>query len=136
MINGPENIFVEKDGQIYRYRRQFESEQHLLDIIQRIVGEAGKEVNQANIVDTRIQKDGSRVNVVLPPISLAGPVVTIRKFSKTDDGGKLLEYGSITPEVADLQKLVRAKYNIFISGGTGSGKTTFLKCTFQFYTRG
>lgn len=83
MINGPENIFVEKDGQIYRYRRQFESEQHLLDIIQRIVGEAGKEVNQANpIVDTRIQKDGSRVNVVLPPISLAGPVVTIRKFSK------------------------------------------------------
>lgn len=135
MINGPENIFVEKDGQIYRYRRQFESEQHLLDIIQRIVGEAGKEVNQANpIVDTRIQKDGSRVNVVLPPISLAGPVVTIRKFSKEPmTVEKLLEYGSITPEVADfLQKLVRAKYNIFISGGTGSGKTTFLNALSNF----
>ena len=135
MINGPENIFVEKDGQIYRYRRQFESEQHLLDIIQRIVGEAGKEVNQANpIVDTRIQKDGSRVNVVLPPISLAGPVVTIRKFSKKPmTVEKLLEYGSITPEVADfLQKLVRAKYNIFISGGTGSGKTTFLNALSNF----
>ena len=135
MINGPENIFVEKDGQIYRYRRQFESEQHLLDIIQRIVGEAGKEVNQANpIVDTRIQKDGSRVNVVLPPISLAGPVVTIRKFSKKAmTVEKLLEYGSITPEVADfLQKLVRAKYNIFISGGTGSGKTTFLNALSNF----
>lgn len=135
MINGPENIFVEKDGQIYRYRRQFESEQHLLDIIQRIVGEAGKEVNQANpIVDTRIQKDGSRVNVVLPPISLVGPVVTIRKFSKKPmTVEKLLEYGSITPEVADfLQKLVRAKYNIFISGGTGSGKTTFLNALSNF----
>ena len=135
MINGPENIFVEKDGQIYRYRRQFESEQHLLDIIQRIVGEAGKEVNQANpIVDTRIQKDGSRVNVVLPPISLAGPVVTIRIFSKKPmTVEKLLEYGSITPEVADfLQKLVRAKYNIFISGGTGSGKTTFLNALSNF----
>ena len=135
MINGSENIFVEKDGQIYRYRRQFESEQHLLDIIQRIVGEAGKEVNQANpIVDTRIQKDGSRVNVVLPPISLAGPVVTIRKFSKKPmTVEKLLEYGSITPEVADfLQKLVRAKYNIFISGGTGSGKTTFLNALSNF----
>lgn len=121
MINGPENIFVERNGQLYRYRRQFESEQYLLDIIQRIVGKAGKEVNQANpIVDTRLP-DGSRVNVVLPPVSLDGPVVTIRKFSKTPmTVEKLLEYGSITPEAAEfLQKLVRAKYNIFISGGTG-----------------
>lgn len=134
MINGPENIFVEKDGQIYRYRRQFESEQHLLDIIQRIVGEAGKEVNQANpIVDTRIQKDGSRVNVVLPPISLAGPVVTIRKFSKTDDGGKTSGIwfdhtgGSRFP--AETGK---SKIQYFYQWGTGSGKTTFLNALSNF----
>ena len=135
MINGPENIFVEKDGQIYRYRRQFESEQHLLDIIQRIVGEAGKEVNQANpIVDTRIQKDGSRVNVVLPPISLAGPVVTIRKFSKKHiTVVKLVVFGCILYEVAVfLQLLLSAIFNFFISGGTGSGKTTFLNALSNF----
>ena len=102
------------------------------DIIQRIVGKAGKEVNQANpIVDTRLP-DGSRVNVVLPPISLSGPIVTIRKFSKkpmTMD--QLLKYGSITPEVAAfLEKLVKAKYNIFVSGGTGSGKNELFKCAF------
>lgn len=134
MINGPKNIFVEKSGQLYRVKRQFESERHLQDIIQRIVGKAGKEVNQANpIVDTRLP-DGSRVNVVLPPVSLSGPIVTIRKFSKTPMTiEKLLEYGSITPEAAAfLQKLVRAKYNIFISGGTGSGKTTFLNALSNF----
>lgn len=134
MINGPRNIFVEKNGQIYRYRRQFESEQYLLDIIQRIVGKAGKEVNQANpIVDTRLP-DGSRVNVVLPPVSLDGPIVTIRKFSKNPmTVEKLLEYGSITEEASEfLKKLVRAKYNIFISGGTGSGKTTFLNALSNF----
>lgn len=134
MINGPKNIFVEKRGQLYRVKRQFESERYLQDIIQRIVGKAGKEVNQANpIVDTRLP-DGSRVNVVLPPVSLSGPIVTIRKFSKTPMTiEKLLEYGSITPEAAAfLQKLVRAKYNIFISGGTGSGKTTFLNALSNF----
>lgn len=134
MINGPKNIFVEKSGQLYRVKRQFESERHLQDIIQRIVGKAGKEVNQANpIVDTRLP-DGSRVNVVLPPVSLSGPIVTIRKFSKIPMTiEKLLEYGSITPEAAAfLQKLVRAKYNIFISGGTGSGKTTFLNALSNF----
>ena len=134
MINGPENIFVEREGRIYRVNRRFESSRHLEDIIQRIVGKAGKEVNQANpIVDTRLP-DGSRVNVVLPPISLSGPIVTIRKFSKkpmTMD--QLLKYGSITPEVAAfLEKLVKAKYNIFVSGGTGSGKTTFLNALSNF----
>lgn len=134
MINGPENIFVEKNGQVFRINRKFESEKYLEDVIQKIVGKAGKEVNQANpIVDTRLP-DGSRVNVVLPPVSLSGPIVTIRKFSKTPmTVEQLIRYGSITPDVAVvLQRLVRAKYNIFISGGTGSGKTTFLNALSNF----
>ena len=134
MINGPKNIFVEKNGQVFRINRKFESEKHLEDVIQKIVGKAGKEVNQANpIVDTRLP-DGSRVNVVLPPVSLSGPIVTIRKFSKTPmTVEQLIRYGSITPDVAVvLQRLVRAKYNIFISGGTGSGKTTFLNALSNF----
>ncbi len=128
MINGHENIFVEKNGRVQRLDAAFESERRLEDIIQRIVGLSGREVNQSNpIVDTRLQ-DGSRVNVVLPPIALCGPTMTIRRFSKTPMTiEKLISYGSITQEIADnLELLVRAKYNIFISGGTGSGKTTFL----------
>ena len=113
---------------------EFESEEKLQDIIQRIVALAGREVNQANpIVDTRLP-DGSRVNVVLPPISLKGPIVTIRKFSKEPmTVEKLIEYKSITPQIADILKLlVKAKYNIFICGGTGSGKTTFLNAISNF----
>jgi pilus assembly protein CpaF len=128
MINGPDNVFIEKNGQLFKLDKKFESQRRLEDIIQRIVGLSGREVNQANpICDTRLP-DGSRVNVVLPPIALCGPTLTIRKFSKTPmTVEKLIEYGSITQEIADkLQLLVRAKYNIFISGGTGSGKTTFL----------
>ncbi len=128
MINGPDNIFIEKSGRLIKMKEKFESSRRLEDIIQRIVGQAGREVNQANpICDTRLQ-DGSRVNVVLPPISLCGPIMTIRKFSKEPMTiEKLIEYGSITREIADiLEKLVRAKYNIFVCGGTGSGKTTFL----------
>ena len=128
MINGPDNIFIEKNGRLIKMKEKFESSRRLEDIIQRIVGQAGREVNQANpICDTRLQ-DGSRVNVVLPPISLCGPIMTIRKFSKEPMTiEKLIEYGSITREIADiLEKLVRAKYNIFVCGGTGSGKTTFL----------
>lgn len=128
MINGPENIFIEKSGKLIRLKEHFESERRLEDVIQRIVGMAGREVNQANpIVDTRLP-DGSRVNVVLPPIALCGPTVTIRKFSKTPMTiDMLIRYGSITREIAEkLELLVRAKFNIFISGGTGSGKTTFL----------
>lgn len=128
MINGTDNIFIEQNGRVTRLNKSFESQRRLEDIIQRIVGQAGREVNQANpICDTRLP-DGSRVNVVLPPIALCGPTVTIRKFSKTPMTiEKLIEYGSITQEIADkLELLVRAKYNIFISGGTGSGKTTFL----------
>lgn len=128
MINGPEDIFIEQNGHLFKMEKQFESERRLEDIIQRIVGLAGREVNQANpICDTRLP-DGSRVNVVLPPIALCGPTLTIRKFSKTPMTiERLISYGSITREIADkLELLVKAKYNIFICGGTGSGKTTFL----------
>lgn len=134
MINGPKEIFIEKSGRLLRLEERFESEDKLQDVIQRIVALAGREVNQANpIVDTRLP-DGSRVNVVLPPISLKGPIVTIRKFSKDPmTVEKLIRYGSITPQIADvLQLLVKAKYNIFICGGTGSGKTTFLNAISNF----
>ena len=137
MVNGPNEIFIERNGKVTRLDQKFESEQRLEDTIQKIVGLAGREVNQANpIVDTRLP-DGSRVNVVLRPISLKGPILTIRKFSKdpmTID--KLLRYKSITPEVAEfLEILVKAKYNILVSGGTGSGKTTFLNALSNFIPR-
>ncbi len=134
MINGKDNIFVEQSGVSKRLDQTFESEKQLEDIIQRIVGRAGREVTQANpIVDTRLP-DGSRVNVVLPPISLCGPVVTIRKFSKEPMTiERLIRYGSLPEKVADfLRTLVKAKYNIFVSGGTGSGKTTFLNALSNF----
>ncbi len=134
MINGPDDIFIEKSGHLMKMDKTFESREKLEDIIQRIVGKVGREVNQSNpIVDTRLE-DGSRVNVVMYPIALNGPIVTIRKFSKdpmTFD--KLIRYGSVTPQIRDLLKeLVEAKYNIFISGGTGSGKTTFLNALSNF----
>lgn len=128
MINGPDDIFVEQSGHLYKLKEKFSSDEELFNIVQKIVGNAGREVNTANpIVDTRLA-DGSRVNVVLPPIALNGTVVTIRKFSSEPmTMKKLIEYGSITPAISELlRQLVEAKYNIFISGGTGSGKTTFL----------
>ena len=128
MINGTDEIFIEKSGKIERLNQSFESQRKLDDIIQRIVGRAGREVNQSNpIVDTRLP-DGSRVSVVLPPVALKGPTLTIRKFSKTPmTVEQLIKYKSITPQIARvLETFVKAKYNIFISGGTGSGKTTFL----------
>lgn len=134
MINGPKDIFIEKAGRLEKLDKEFEDERRLEDVVQKIVGMAGREVNQANpIVDTRLP-NGSRVNVVLPPISRNGATVTIRKFSKTPmTVEQLLKYKSITPEVADvLQTLVRAKYNIFICGGTGSGKTTFLNAVSNY----
>lgn len=134
MINGPDNIFIEQRGRLFKLDKKFESQRRLEDIIQRIVGLAGREVNQANpICDTRLP-DGSRVNVVLPPIALCGPTITIRKFSKTPmTVEKLIQYGSITQEIADkLEMLVKAKYNIFICGGTGSGKTTFLNAVSNY----
>ena len=134
MINGTKNIFIERDGEITQIDHNYSSPTRLNDVIQQIVGKTNKRVNQANpIVDTRLS-DGSRVNVVLPPISLSGAVVTIRKFpSETIDMEKLIKWKSITKEAADfLKTLVRAGYNIFVSGGTGSGKTTFLNALSNF----
>ncbi len=128
MINGPEEIFIEKKGKLMRLQQSFESERRLEDIVQKIVALAGREVNQATpIVDTRLP-DGSRVNVVLPPIALKGATVTIRKFSKTPMTiEQLIKYGSITADIAHvLELLIKSKYNVFVCGGTGSGKTTFL----------
>ena len=128
MINGADDIFLEEHGKIYRWDRKFESKQKLEDIIQQIVAKANRIVNEASpIVDTRLA-DGSRVNVILPPVALNGPIVTIRKFAKEPlTMEKLVEVGAITKEAVQfLAKLVQAKYNIFICGGTGSGKTTFL----------
>ncbi len=137
MINGTDDIFIEQNGRLFKLDKKFESQRRLEDVIQRIVGLAGREVNQANpICDTRLP-DGSRVNVVLPPIALNGPTVTIRKFSKTPmTMEKLIEYGSLTKDIAQqLEILVKAKYNIFISGGTGSGKTTFLNALSNYIPR-
>lgn len=128
MVNGYDNIFIERNGCITRCERQFESEEKLADVAQRIAAMSNKIINESSpIVDTRLP-DGSRVNMVLPPIAIDGPIITIRKFYRTPmDIKRMIQAGSITVEAADFLKLlVKAKYNIFVSGGTGSGKTTFL----------
>ena len=128
MINGVENIFIERKGNIYISEKRFLSKNKLEDIVQQMVAECNRVVNESSpIVDARL-KDGSRVNVVLPPIALNGPIVTIRKFPKERiTMSHLLAYGAISKDAAEfLIRLVRARYNIFISGGTSSGKTTFL----------
>ena len=128
MINGTENIFIEREGQIFLSDKKFLSRGKLEDVVQQMVAECNRIVNEASpIVDARLN-DGSRVNVVLPPAAINGPIVTIRKFPKHRiTMEQLLEYESISEEAAEfLVRLVRAGYNIFISGGTGSGKTTFL----------
>lgn len=134
MINGYKDIFVEKSGRLQKLQNHFESRQELETIISKFVSQSGRVVNESEpIVDTHLE-DGSRVNVVMPPVALNGPIVTIRRFSKeTMTVDKLIKYGSITPEVAEvLELLVRARYNIFVSGGTGSGKTTFLNALSNF----
>ncbi len=150
MINGPDHIFVEKRGRIIELEericndtdcteeeRRERGEKQLRKIVRRIVDICGRDISDANpIVDARL-KDGSRVNIVLHPIALGGDTVTIRKFSKKPMSvEKLIEYKSITQDIADkLKLLVSAKYNIFISGGTGSGKTTFLNALSNFIPR-
>lgn len=128
MINGTDNIFIEEDGKIRKWEKTFDSVEKLEDVVQQIVGKTNRMVNESNpIVDTRLE-NGSRVNVVLPPVALNGPIVTIRRFPEQAITMKdLIAYQSIDEETACfLKRLVQAKYNIFISGGTGSGKTTFL----------
>ncbi|MEG0227484.1 MAG: ATPase, T2SS/T4P/T4SS family, partial [Lachnospiraceae bacterium] len=128
MINGTEYIFIEQEGRIRKLDKRFATIGKLEDVIQQIVSDSNRLVNESSpIVDARL-KDGSRVNVVLSPVALNGPIVTIRKFPKNPiTMGQLLEWEAVGEEVQALLKLlVKAKYNIFISGGTGSGKTTFL----------
>lgn len=123
MINGTQNIFIEKEGRLMEMERRFTNRSKLEDVIQQIVANANRMVNEASpIVDTRLE-DGSRVNIVLYPVALNGPVVTIRKFPKEKmTMEELMELDSISREIAELlEKLIVAKYNIFISGGTGSG---------------
>lgn len=133
MINGPKEIFVEKKGKMEKWNRSFQSEEQLFDLIQQIVSRINRAVNtKSPIVDARLE-DGSRVHVVLPPIALKGPTVTIRKFPEPITMAKLIQLGSLTEDAAlFLESLVKASYNIFISGGTNSGKTTFLNALSQY----
>lgn len=128
MINGAEDIFLERNGQICRSDKHFMSKEKLGDVIQQIVSGTNRYVNELSpIVDARLE-DGSRVNVVLKPVALNGPIMTIRKFPKEKvTMEQLIDWGSVSGEAVNfLELLVKAKYNIFVSGGTGCGKTTFL----------
>ncbi len=128
MVNGATHIYVERAGRIFRVQNSFESNEHVMRIIERIVSPLGRRIDESSpYVDARLP-DGSRVNAVIPPISLVGPVLTIRKFSKNPiTVEQMVQYGSLTPEsVQFLAACVKARVNIIISGGTGSGKTTLL----------
>lgn len=134
MINGTQNIFYEKDGRLYQSEKRFLSKDKLEDVIQQIAAGSNRLVNEASpIVDARLS-DGSRVNVILAPVALNGPIVTIRKFPKEAVTMKqLIKWNSVSKEVAGILAIyVAAGYNIFISGGTGSGKTTFLNALSQY----
>ena len=134
MINGMDHIFVEENGVIREVEKGFSSKKKFEDVIQQIVSECNRRVNEASPIQDARLKTGERVNIVLPPVALNGPIVTIRKFPKTPiDMEKLIELESISEEAAEfLKTLVVAGYNMFISGGTGSGKTTFLNALSQF----
>jgi pilus assembly protein CpaF len=134
MVNGPKNIYIERKGKIHRVPVTFESNEHVMRIIDRIVAPLGRRIDESSpYVDARLA-DGSRVNAVIPPISLVGPVLTIRKFSKNPiTVDQLIQFGSITTEAVQfLKACVEARLNIIISGGTGSGKTTLLNVLSSF----
>lgn len=134
MVNGSDNVFIERDGRLERVDVCFESREKLDDVVQKIAAGSNRAVNEASpIADARLA-DGSRVNLVLPPVALNGPIVTIRKFpAEVMTMERLVELESLTPEAAAfLKKLVTGRYNIFVSGGTGSGKTTFLNALSEY----
>ena len=134
MINGTQGIFIERKGRLFQWDKNFASKEKLEDVIQQIVAKCNRAVNEASpIVDARLE-NGARVNIVLAPVALNGPIVTIRRFPSHPIGmTDLLAYGSLTNEAAlNLEKWVKAGYNIIISGGTGSGKTTFLNALSQY----
>lgn len=136
MVNGAGKIFIERKDGTALWERRFERPEQLEDIIQQIVGRVNRVVNVSSpIADARLE-DGSRVHIVLPPVALDGPVVTIRKFPEPITMEKLIGFGAVTEEAAQfLEGLVAARYNIFVSGGTNSGKTTFLNALSSFIPR-
>lgn len=136
MVNGANHVFVERNGRMEEWGRAFDSQEQLEDTIQQIVSKVNRTVNVSRpIADARLP-DGSRVHVVLPPIALDGPAVTIRKFPKPITMARLLKLGSVTEEAANfLRCIVEAGYNIFISGGTNSGKSTFLNALSAYIPR-
>ena len=137
MVNGPETIFVERNGKLMKWHKTFTSREKLEDVIQQIVGKCNRVVNESMpIVDARLE-NGSRVNAVIYPVALNGPILTIRRFPEHPiTMEKLIALGSITQECAEfLQKLVKARYSMVIGGGTGSGKTTFLAAMSEYIPR-
>lgn len=136
MVNGPWEVFVETKGKIGRWDKSFESKTQLLDLIQQIVGKVNRIVNTSTPIVSARLPDGSRVHVVLEPIALNGPILTIRKFPEPMTMERLLDYGSISEEAAELLKiLTAARYNMFVSGGTGAGKTSMLNALSEFIPR-
>lgn len=133
MINGKDDIFIERNGKVVRWNKKFLSDDLLDNLIQKIVGNINRVINTSSpIVDARL-KDGSRVHIVIAPIALNGPIITIRKFPEPISMEKLISYGSLDDEVAQfLKKLILSGYNIFVSGETNSGKTTFLNALSDF----